>query len=110
MKLSIETAVVISGPPKVPATSLTRPLASVKITGIREEWAFSGFNKVALRWFNIIRVELVWCRKVRHLVVVDYSGDIGAVFTPKAVKTNMQLIMTCYFVVDKFQQYWVAVL
>lgn len=55
---------------------------------------FSGFDKVALGRWNVIRVELARGREIRHLVVVDYASDIGTVFTSKAVKTNMQQIVT----------------
>ena len=49
MKLTIETAVVISGPPEAPATSLTRPLGSVKITGLMGDWGvFPGLIKLLL--------------------------------------------------------------
>ena len=47
---------------------------------------FPGFDKVALGRYNIIWVELAWGREISHPVVVDYSSDIGTIFTSKAVK------------------------
>ena len=45
--LTRETAVVMCGPPEAPATSLTRPLPSVKITGVIEDWGlFPGLIKL----------------------------------------------------------------
>ena len=47
--LTRETAVVINGPPEAPATSLTRPLPSVKITGLIEDWGlFPGLIKLLM--------------------------------------------------------------
>ena len=37
----------MNGPPEAPATSLTRPLSSVKITGLIEDWGlFPGLIKL----------------------------------------------------------------
>ena len=47
--LTKQTAVVISGPPEAPATSLTRPFSSVKMTGEIEDCGlFPGLMKLLL--------------------------------------------------------------